>query len=88
MWSKLKIRVIAYGRIRVYLQNKIGERACTKTEIEFEIGDRSTVKDLFSLLNKPQMEVWMANVNGRVVGEAWRLSEGDLVRIFEPLGGG
>ena len=80
--------MIAYGRIRVYLQNKIGERARTKTEIEFEIGDRSTVTDRFSLLNKPQMEVWMANVNGSVVGETWRLNEGDLVRIFEPLGGG
>ena len=76
----IKVKVVAYGKIRKYLGDK------SKDIAEIKIG--SSVKDLFQLLKKPDREIWMVNVNGILVNEERELKDGDEVRIFESIGGG
>jgi len=76
----MKIGVLAYGSIQKHFKKK--------GRIELDLEDGSTVADLFRKLKKPKGEVWMFTVNGFIVSEDETLKDGDLVRVFEPVGGG
>ncbi|RLI27823.1 hypothetical protein DRO58_03480 [Candidatus Bathyarchaeota archaeon] len=76
----IEVTVIAYGKIRRYLQ---GEPKRT-----FKLKIESSVRDLFRLLGKPDGEIWMVNVNGLLANEEYVLKDRDEVRLFKPVGGG
>ena len=75
-----KIKIVAYGKIRLYLGENFND--------EVLVEDGSSVRDLFEILEKPEKEIWMANVNGLLANEKRILNDGDEVSIFEPVGGG
>ena len=75
----MKVHIRASGGTRKYLDNE-------KTDLKLESG--STVSTLFQKLKKPQNEIWMASVNGKIANENTVLNEGDLVNIFEAVPGG
>lgn len=76
----IKVKVVAYGKVRKYLDNRL--------EDTIEIDSDSSVRDLLRILEKPRNEIWMVNVNGLMVDEGYKLKDEDEVRIFEPIGGG
>lgn len=75
----MKVHVVAYGGIRKYLE---------KENADMNIETGSTVSILFQELKKPQDEIWMISVNGKIANENTILNEGDLVNIFEAVRGG
>jgi len=75
-----RIKIVAYGKIRLYLGENFND--------EVLVEDGSSVRDLFETLEKPEKEIWMANVNGLLANEKRILNDGDEVSIFEPVGGG
>ncbi|MDH5439666.1 MAG: MoaD/ThiS family protein [Candidatus Bathyarchaeota archaeon] len=75
-----RIKIVAYGKIRLYLGENFND--------EVLVEDGSSVRDLFEILEKPEKEIWMANVNGLLANEKRILNDGDEVSIFEPVGGG
>ena len=75
-----KIKIVAYGKIRLYLGENFND--------EVLVEDGSSVRDLFEILEKPEKEIWMVNVNGLLANEKRILNDGDEVSIFEPVGGG
>lgn len=76
----MKIYVKAYGLLQRYLMNK--------KEVELRLKQGSTVATVFHKLKKPKSEIWMVSVNGKIANENTILNDGDLVAIFEPVGGG
>lgn len=76
----MKIYIKAYGILQRYLGNKKGVELCLE--------QGATVATLFHKLKKPKSEIWMVSVNGKIANENTILKNGDLVGIFEPVGGG
>ncbi|UCH70072.1 MAG: MoaD/ThiS family protein [Candidatus Bathyarchaeota archaeon] len=59
-----------------------------KEELELHLTQGSTVASIFCKLKKTKSETWMVVVNGKIADENTVLNEGDIVSIFEPIGGG
>lgn len=76
----MKIYVKAYGVLQRCLGNQ--------KKVELCLEQRSTVVTLFHKLKKPKSEIWMVSVNGKIANKNTILNDGDLVSIFEPVGGG
>jgi sulfur carrier protein ThiS len=55
---------------------------------EVEVPAGGTIADLFEALGIRANEVKVAFVNGRARADVYRLSPGDEVGIFPPVGGG
>ncbi len=76
----MKIHVKAYGILRRNLNDK--------EELELHVTQGSTVASIFRKLKKTKSETWMVVVNGKIADENTVLNDGDIVSIFEPIGGG
>ncbi len=76
----MKIHVKAYGILRRNLNDK--------EELELHVTQGSTVASIFRELKKTKSETWMVVVNGKIADENTVLNDGDIVSIFEPIGGG
>ncbi len=76
----MKIHVKAYGILRRNLNDK--------EELELHLTQGSTVASIFRKLKKTKSETWMVVVNGKIADENTVLNDGDIVSIFEPIGGG
>lgn len=64
---------------------ELGQRGA-RTEIELSEG--STLSDLVTYLNLPQEQVKITFVNGKKQKLDYRLTAGDEVGVFPPIGGG
>ncbi len=70
-----------YGNLKLY--------APSKTEsAQVEIGDGTTIRRLLERLGVPDQRVWMSAINDKVVDDSSELHDGDLLEVFEPVGGG
>jgi molybdopterin converting factor small subunit len=58
------------------------------TPLELQLPDGSTLSDLVARLALPKEKVRVAFVNGKVQRLDFRLSPGDEVGLFPPVGGG
>jgi molybdopterin converting factor small subunit len=67
---------------RHYPELGIGE------SISVQLSDDATIGQLLQELGLPEDQVKVIFVNGRVQKEGYRLSEGDELGIFPPVGGG
>lgn len=76
----MKIHVKAYGILRKHFNDK--------EEAELHLTQGSTVASIFRKLKKTENETWMVVVNGKIADENTILNDGDIVSIFEPIGGG
>ena len=70
-----------YGNLRRYLPTK-------KETAELDVESGTTIAALLERLEVPDSEVWMCAVNDTVLPPTTVLNEGDLLEVFEPVGGG
>lgn len=77
----MRITVRLYGNLRRYAGNR-------RDRTEMDVQDKATIRSLLQSLGVAENDWWMAAVNDRVVDPEETLSEGDLVEIFDPVGGG
>ncbi len=77
----MHIRAKFYGNLRRYLPAK-------KENAELDIEAGTTIAAFLERLQVPDSEVWMSAVNDTVLPPTTVLNEGDLLEVFEPVGGG
>jgi sulfur carrier protein ThiS len=77
----MNITVKLYGNLKKYSPHR-EERA----SLELENG--LSIRTLLSRLGVPDADVWMCAVNDTVVDDLAQLQEGDMLEVFEPVGGG
>jgi molybdopterin converting factor small subunit len=81
--ASIRIRVKLYATLAKYASASIMHEP-----IEVEISDNATLTDLYDRLGIPRDEVKTSFVNSVMQSPEYRLSEGDQVGIFPPVGGG
>ncbi len=75
------ITVKLYGNLKRY--------APGKTEsAQVEVGDGTTIRGLLERLGVPDKRVWMSAINDKVIDDSSELHDGDVLEVFEPVGGG
>ncbi len=77
----MHITLRLYGNLRRYAPGGTDRAA-------LELADGLTIRALLQSLGVPENDWWMSAVNDRVVDADSVLHEGELVEIFEPVGGG
>jgi sulfur-carrier protein len=56
--------------------------------MDIALPEGATIADLIATLELPSDQVKVIFVNGRARSEDWRLTTGDEIGIFPPIGGG
>jgi molybdopterin converting factor small subunit len=79
----MKIFAMLYATLTKYAGGTVMHQP-----MEIEIHDGATLNDLYQHLRIPHKEVKTAFVNSTMQPPEYRLSEGDEVGIFPPVGGG
>ncbi|MFQ6057826.1 MAG: MoaD/ThiS family protein [Anaerolineae bacterium] len=77
----MHITVKLYGNLRTYLGGE-GDTA------QLEVAQGVTVRQFLEQLGIPDGRVWMSAVNDQVVDGERVLQDGDMLEVFEPVGGG
>jgi thiamine biosynthesis protein ThiS len=77
----MRVTVKLYGNLKRYLPEK-------KETAEMEIESGTTIRALLAQLGVPDSDVWMSAVNDQVVDDSTALRDGDVLEVFEPVGGG
>lgn len=70
-----------YGNLKKYLPQK-------EETAQMEVNAGTTIRALLAHLGVPDSEVWMSAINDQVVAETTALCDGDMLEVFEPVGGG
>ena len=79
----MKVDVYLYATLSRHLPENATGRCVT-----LKLGDGSSVRDLLDRLEIPAQQVKLIFINGVHAQMETRLSEGDRVGIFPPVGGG
>lgn len=77
----MRITVRLYGNLKKYSPQK-------KEDTQVEIESGTTIRALLARLGVPDSNVWMNAVNDQVVADSTALRDGDVLEVFEPVGGG
>ncbi len=77
----MQVTVKLYGNLKKYAPGK-------QASAELAIDDGTTIAGLLARLQVPDGEVWMCAVNDNVVYASTALHDGDVLEVFEPVGGG
>ncbi len=77
----MQVTLKLYGNLKRYAPDK-------KENARVEIAQGATIRELLLQLGVPDARVWMSAVNDHVVDDSTALNEGDIVEVFEPVGGG
>ncbi len=77
----MQVTIKLYGNLKRYMPGKqeIGQ---------MELSPGTTVRALLARLGVPDNDIWMSAVNDTVVPDASELHDGDVLEVFEPVGGG
>ncbi len=75
------VTVKLYGNLKKYLPEK-------KEIAQMPVADGTTIAALLVRLGVPDGEVWMCALNDNVVYATNALHDGDVLEVFEPVGGG
>ena len=78
---RMQITLKLNGNLKNYSPGK-------KEEAQLEIESALPIRALLARLGVPDSSVWMTAVNDQVVDDSTALHEGDLLEVFEPVGGG
>ncbi len=70
-----------YGNLRRYAEGK-------RETSQVNVVEGTTIRALLESRGVPENGWWMAAVNDQVVDAETPLHEGDLVEVFDPVGGG
>ncbi len=77
----MQITIKLYGNLKKYSPQK-------KEMAQIEIESGITVRALLARLGVPDSNVWMCAINDKVVDDSTALREGNVLEVFEPVGGG
>ncbi len=77
----MHITLKLYGNLKRYAPDKT-ENA------QIELEDRASIRGLLARLSVPDKVVWMCAINDKVVDDSSELHDGDVLEVFEPVGGG
>ncbi len=77
----MQITIKLYGNLKKYSPQK-------KEMAQIQVETGTTVRALFARLGVPDSNVWMCAVNDQVVADSTALRDGDVLEVFEPVGGG
>lgn len=77
----MRIVVKFYDNLIKYLPEK-------RETAEIHVPDGTTIAALLSHLAVPDDKVWMSAINDTVVDGSTVLQDGDILEVFEPVGGG
>ncbi len=77
----MRITLKLYGNLRRYAQER-------RETSEVESSEGTNIQQLLGSLGVPENGWWMAAVNDQVVDATTVLKDGDLVEVFDPVGGG
>ena len=77
----MQVTLKLYGNIKRYAPNQ-------KEIADVEVNIGTTIRALLDGFGVPDMQVWMSAVNDNVVDDSTELHDGDVLEIFEPIGGG
>lgn len=76
-------------RITLKLYGNLGNFSPQKQDsASIEIAEGATIASILAQLGVPDNRVWMSVVNDNVVESATGLRDGDVLEVFEPVGGG
>jgi sulfur carrier protein ThiS len=77
----IHITLKLYGNLKRYAPQR-------KETARMEIESGTTIRALLTRLGVPDAQVWMSAVNDNVVDASAALRDGDVLEVFEPVGGG
>lgn len=77
----MRITLKLYGDLKKYAPNQ-------KEDARIEIENGLSIRALLSRLGVPDAQVWMCAINDTVVDDIAQLNEGNVLEVFEPVGGG
>ncbi len=77
----MQVTVKLYGNLKRHLPDK-------KEIATVEMPPGTTIGALLARLGVPDRDVWMSALNDHVVPAATELHDGDVLEVFEPVGGG
>ncbi len=77
----MHITIKFYGNLKQYLPHR-------QEVAPLEVEPGTTILDLLTRLGVPDEQVWMSAINDVVVPSSAALGEGDVLEVFEPVGGG
>ncbi len=70
-----------YGNLKRYMPEK-------KETARIVVAPETTIVQLLAEFGVPDSNVWMSAVNDVVVDQTTALHDGDVLEVFEPVGGG
>jgi len=79
----MKIQVILFGTLRNSFPNHDPTHG-----FEVELAEGSSAGDLVDHLEIPRSKLGMVTVRGALVKTDAKLTDGDCVRVFQPIAGG
>ncbi len=77
----MQVTVNLYGNLKKYMPEK-------KEIGQLQVVPGTTIATLLARLGVPDGEIWMSAINDTVVPETTELYDGDVLEVFEPVGGG
>ncbi len=77
----MQIILKLYGNLKQYAPQR-------KENAQMEIESGLPIRSLLAQLGVPDSNVWMCAINDQVVADSTALREGDVLEVFEPVGGG
>lgn len=77
----MRLTVHLFGDLRRYLPKG-------QDPLRLDMAEGATVSALLSHLGIDPGEVWVVRANKQVISEDSDLHDGDVVEVFEPIGGG
>jgi thiamine biosynthesis protein ThiS len=77
----MQVTVKLYGNLKRHMPDK-------KEIASVELPPGTTIAALLARLGVPDSDVWMSALNDTVVSASTELHDGDVLEIFEPVGGG
>lgn len=77
----MQIALKLYGNLKLYAPDK-------RENALVEIKSGTTIRSLLLRLGVPDTQVWMSAINDQVVDDSSELYDGDVLEVFEPVGGG
>lgn len=77
----MRLTVHLFGDLRRFLPRG-------QEEIELDLPEGATSADVLEKIGIHPGEVWLVRANKQVIAEETPLGDGDVLEVFEPVGGG
>ncbi len=77
----MKITLKLYGNLKKFSPNK-------KEQAALDVEEGITIQTLLARFGVSDSDVWLCAINTTLIDESASLHDGDVLEVFEPVGGG